>query len=92
VLRLRLRARISGAEHVPADDGRSCRPSQNFLDAAFAGIATRRDVRCMAKIELFKCPPGRLFVRLGASPLRRGEGDAQALKTARTILAADASR
>jgi 1-acyl-sn-glycerol-3-phosphate acyltransferase len=41
----------------------------------------------MAKVELFKRPLGSLLLRLGALPVRRGEADAEALETARAILA-----
>jgi 1-acyl-sn-glycerol-3-phosphate acyltransferase len=49
-------------------------------------MATPRHVRYMAKTELFRAPLGRLFQRLGAFPVRRGESDADALETARLIL------
>jgi len=89
VIRLWFRMRISGAEHIPADGPALIAPNhKNFLDAFFVGLATRRHVRFMAKVELFKGPLGRLFLRLGAFPVRRGEADAQAIETARAILAA----
>jgi len=88
VLRLWFRVRISGTEHIPADGPAIVAPNhKNFLDAFFIGLATRRHVRYMAKVELFKAPLGWLFLRLGAFPVRRGEADAEALETARTILA-----
>jgi 1-acyl-sn-glycerol-3-phosphate acyltransferase len=40
----------------------------------------------MAKTELVQARYGRLLVRLGAFPVRRGQADADALETARTIL------
>lgn len=40
----------------------------------------------MAKTELVQARHGRLLVRLGAFPVKRGEADADALETARTIL------
>jgi 1-acyl-sn-glycerol-3-phosphate acyltransferase len=40
----------------------------------------------MAKTELIEAWYGRLLVRLGAFPVRRGQSDADALETARTIL------
>jgi 1-acyl-sn-glycerol-3-phosphate acyltransferase len=40
----------------------------------------------MAKTELVQARYGPLLVRLGAFPVRRGEADADALETARTIL------
>ena len=59
---------------------------KNFLDPFFIGIATRRHVRFMAKVEIFDGPLGWLFLRLGAFPVRRGGADAQAMETARAIL------
>jgi 1-acyl-sn-glycerol-3-phosphate acyltransferase len=89
VLRLWFRVRITGAEHIPAEGAAIVAPNhKNFLDAFFVGIATRRHVRYMAKVELFRGPLAWLFPRLGAFPVRSGVGDAEALETARTILAA----
>jgi 1-acyl-sn-glycerol-3-phosphate acyltransferase len=87
VLRLWFRVRVSGAEHIPAVGPVIIAPNhKNFLDAFFIAIATRRHVRYMAKVELFKGPLAWLFPRLGAFPVRRGEADAEALATARAIL------
>ncbi len=89
VLRTWFRVRVSGAEHIPADGGVIVAPNhKNFLDPFFIGIATRRHVRFMAKIELFKGPLRWLLVRLGAFPIRRGESDTEALDTAAAILRA----
>jgi 1-acyl-sn-glycerol-3-phosphate acyltransferase len=59
---------------------------KSFLDAFFVGLSTRRRVCFMAKAELFRPPFGWLLAQLGAFPVRRGEGDASALETARAIL------
>ena len=89
VLRGWFRVRISGVEHIPPEGPAIVAPNhKNFLDAFFVGIATRRHVRYMAKVELFKGPLAWLFPRLGAFPVRRGEADTQALQTARAILLA----
>jgi 1-acyl-sn-glycerol-3-phosphate acyltransferase len=81
--------RISGAQHIPADGGVIVAPNhKNFLGPFFIGITTRRHVRFMAKIELFKGPLRGLFLRLGEFPIRRGESDAEALDTAAAILRA----
>jgi 1-acyl-sn-glycerol-3-phosphate acyltransferase len=86
-LRTWFRVRVSGAGNIPADGGVIVAPNhKNFLDPFFIGIATRRRVRFMAKIELFKGPLAWLFLRLGAFPIRRGGGDADALDTAAAIL------
>ncbi len=89
VLHTWFRVKVSGTEHIPGEGPVIVAPNhKNFLDAFFIGIATRRHVRFMAKVELFKGPVGRLFLRLGAFPVRRGGADAQAIETARAILSA----
>ena len=89
VVRTWFRVRVSGAEHIPADGGVIVAPNhKNFVDPFFIGIATRRHVRFMAKIELFKGPLAWLFLRLGAFPIRRGESDSDALDTAAAVVTA----
>jgi 1-acyl-sn-glycerol-3-phosphate acyltransferase len=88
LLRSWFRIHVSGTENLP--DGRGAIVAANhksFLDALFIGLATRRHARTMAKATLFRGPLGWLLLRLGAFPVRRGEGDAAALATARAILA-----
>jgi 1-acyl-sn-glycerol-3-phosphate acyltransferase len=88
VLRTWFRHRVSGAEHLPARGGAIVAANhKSFLDAFFLGLATDRHVHFMAKAELFKGPLARLLPRMGAFPVRRGEADAEALATARAILA-----
>jgi 1-acyl-sn-glycerol-3-phosphate acyltransferase len=87
VLRLWFRVRISGSEQIPERGAAIIAPNhKSFLDAFFVGIATRRQVRYMAKSELFKGPLGWLLIRLGAFPVIRGEADADALESARLLL------
>jgi 1-acyl-sn-glycerol-3-phosphate acyltransferase len=86
-LRLWFRMRISGVEHVPPNGPAIIAPNhKSFLDAFFVALAIRRHVRYMAKTELIEGPLGRLFVALGAFPVRRGQADTQAITTARMIL------
>ena len=85
--RVWFRLRVSGAEHIPAEGPAIVVPNhKSFWDAFFIAAATRRHVRFMGKRELFEGPWGRLLVRLGAFPVRRGESDAEALETAREVL------
>jgi 1-acyl-sn-glycerol-3-phosphate acyltransferase len=78
---------VSGAEHVPAEGAAIVAPNhKSFWDSFFIGVCTKRHVRFMAKTELIEARYGRLLVRLGAFPVRRGESDADALETARAIL------
>jgi 1-acyl-sn-glycerol-3-phosphate acyltransferase len=87
LLRFWFRLHVEGVENVPAEGPAVVAPNhKSFLDAFFVGLAQKRHVRFMAKVELFNGPLGWLFPRLGAFPVRRGKSDAEALETARTIL------
>jgi 1-acyl-sn-glycerol-3-phosphate acyltransferase len=86
-LRIWFRLHVSGASHVPESGAAIVAPNhKSFWDSFFIAICTRRHLRFMAKTELIQARYGRLLVRLGAFPVRRGEADAEALETARTIL------
>jgi 1-acyl-sn-glycerol-3-phosphate acyltransferase len=88
LLRSWFRMRITGTENVPTRGPAIIAANhKSFLDAFFIGVATRRRVRFMGKTELFRGPFGWLFLRLGAFPVRRGGSDADAIETARLILA-----
>src|SRR5262245_26082479 len=87
LFRLYFRMRISGAEHIPAEGSAIVAPNhKSFWDSFFIGVCTRRHLRFMAKTELIQARYGRLLVRLGAFPVRRGQADEDALETARVIL------
>jgi 1-acyl-sn-glycerol-3-phosphate acyltransferase len=86
-MRVWFRLRVEGGEHIPAAGPAIVAPNhKSFWDAFFVAAGTRRPLRYMGKRELFEGPWGRLLVRLGAFPVRRGEADADALETAREIL------
>jgi 1-acyl-sn-glycerol-3-phosphate acyltransferase len=86
-MRLYFRMHIAGAEHLPAEGAAIVAPNhKSFYDSFFIAACTRRQLRFMAKSELIDARYGRLLVRLGAFPVRRGQSDAEALETARTIL------
>jgi 1-acyl-sn-glycerol-3-phosphate acyltransferase len=79
--------RIFGAEHIPPSGAAIIAPNHKSLyDSFFIAMATKRHLRFMGKSELFEGRWGRLLVRLGAFPVRRGAADADALETARVIL------
>jgi 1-acyl-sn-glycerol-3-phosphate acyltransferase len=86
LLRLWFRIRVTGAEHVPEGGAVIAANHKSFLDPFFIGVATRRHLRTMAKASIFRGPLGGVLVRLGAFPVHRGEGDAEALATAGAIL------
>ena len=80
---------VSGAEHIPAEGAAIVAPNhKSFWDSFFIGVCTRRHLRFMAKTELIEARYGRLLVRLGAFPVRRGQADEDALETARVDPAA----
>jgi 1-acyl-sn-glycerol-3-phosphate acyltransferase len=86
-LRTYFRMHVSGAEHVPEEGAAIVAPNhKSFWDSFFVAVCTRRHLRFMAKSELIEAPYGRLLVRLGAFPVRRGASDEDALETARTVL------
>jgi 1-acyl-sn-glycerol-3-phosphate acyltransferase len=90
LFRLYFRMHISGAEHIPPEGPAIAAPNhKSFWDSFFIGVCTRRHVRFMAKTELIQARYGRLLVRLGAFPVRRGRADEDALETARVILRED---
>ena len=87
LFRLYFRMHISGADHIPGEGPAIVAPNhKSFWDSFFIGVCTRRHVRFMAKTELIQARYGKLLVRLGAFPVRRGQADEDALETARTIL------
>ena len=86
-LRIWFRMHVSGAEHIPKSGAAIIAPNhKSFWDSFFIAVCTRRHVRYMAKTELIEARYGRLLVRLGAFPVRRGRSDADALETARVVL------
>ena len=87
-LRLWCGFRVEGGQHEPRS-GPLLIVSNHVsdLDPLVVGVALRRRVHYMAKAELFRPPLLRWWVTAcGAFPVRRGEPDRQALRTARGIL------
>ena len=60
---------------------------KSFWDAFFVAACLTRRVHFMGKAELFEGRKGRLLLALGGFPVKRGESDAEALDTARAVLA-----
>lgn len=88
-VRFILHLRITGAENIPAEGG--CMLCPNHVGAAdvlAVAAASRRQVRFLAKNELFRIPlVGGTIRRLGACPIDRGGRDVGALRA--TIALAD---
>ena len=81
------RMHIEGPDHVPDEGAAIVAPNhKSFWDSFFIAVCTRRHLRFMGKSELFEGARGRVLIRLGAFPVRRGQADEDALETARVIL------
>jgi 1-acyl-sn-glycerol-3-phosphate acyltransferase len=81
------RFRVTGADNVPAEGPVIVAPNhKSFYDSFFVGLATRRPLHFMAKVELFQGRSARFLSGLGAFPVRRGTADPVALETARIHL------
>jgi 1-acyl-sn-glycerol-3-phosphate acyltransferase len=82
------RLRREGAEHVPASGPLLLAANhRSFLDPFVIAALTRRPVYYVAKRELFsKRWQAWVLGALGAFPIDRGAGDAEAMATARAIL------
>lgn len=79
---------LNGAANVPASGGCILAANhESLLDPFVLGVATRREIRFMAKAELFRRRPlGALFRSLGAFPVERGGGDRVAFGVAAELL------
>ncbi|MFN3285815.1 MAG: lysophospholipid acyltransferase family protein [bacterium] len=88
VVRGVFRMEVTGSEHEPAE-GPYLAVSNHWsaLDPPVLGAALRRKVHFMAKQELFEIPLLRSWMRcIGTFPVRRGEPDRQAIRTALQVL------
>jgi 1-acyl-sn-glycerol-3-phosphate acyltransferase len=86
--RLVWRLEVQGASNVPLEGGVIIAPNHlSVLDPPLIGCACPRELRYLAKAELFR---NRLFARficrLGAFPVERGTADVGAIKTALQFL------
>ena len=83
------RMRVLGVENVPREGGvvLASIHRSNF-DTFLVGVPPRwRKLRPMAKVELYRNPAMAWLLRhVGAFPVRRGEGDREAIATAIRIL------
>ena len=82
------RARISGAERLPAGACILVANHQSVIDPWFLCLATHRRVRFMAKAELWRYPVVRWAMEeYGTFPVERGSGDTGAMSRAGALLA-----
>jgi glycerol-3-phosphate dehydrogenase (NAD(P)+) len=86
--RVYFRLRCIGSEHLPRSGPLLLAANhRSFLDPFVIGALTRRPVYYVAKRELFRRRwQAWLLNALGAFPIDRGAGDANAMATARAIL------
>ncbi|HEX2125802.1 MAG TPA: lysophospholipid acyltransferase family protein [Thermoleophilaceae bacterium] len=82
------RARCIDSPNVPANGPAIVAPNHfSFLDHFFVGIYLRRKVQFMAKSQLFRRPLQFIFHHGGVFPVRRGQQDEEAFRTAHAVLA-----
>jgi len=81
---------VHGGGSMPKTGGVILAPNHiSYLDPPIAGAALRRQVRFMAKEELFRVPVlGSLIKAVGAFPVKRGTADRAAFRQAVSLLEA----
>lgn len=90
LFRVLLRVQVRGLEQAPREGALIVAISHSsFLDPLLAGVNIPRDVIPMAKSEAFSIPVIGWWIKwYGAFPVRRGETDMSAFKTALRVLLA----
>jgi 1-acyl-sn-glycerol-3-phosphate acyltransferase len=80
--------RVHGLENVPREGPLIVAINHaSFADPLMAGAFIPRHITMMGKVELFRKPIFGLLVRMyGAFPVRRGEGDLQAVRRSLEVL------
>ena len=82
------RVSVYGAERVPPGACILVANHESVVDPFFLALATRRRVRFMAKVELWRYPLVRWGMEAyGAFPIERGNGDTAAMAHAGELLA-----
>ncbi|HET9676578.1 MAG TPA: lysophospholipid acyltransferase family protein, partial [Solirubrobacterales bacterium] len=82
------RVRAIGVENVPKEGPLVLAPNHfSQMDHFFAGVYLRRKIRFMAKSQMFG-PPVLTYIYKhgGVFPVRRGQHDEEAIKTARILI------
>ena len=88
LLRLVFGLRVLGADNVPKSGAALIAPNhKSYWDGFVLAAALPRRACAMGKAEAFRGLQGRFILALGGFPVRRGESDAEAMITARTVLA-----
>ena len=82
------RARCIDSHKIPTEGPIIVAPNHfSFLDHFFTAVFMRREVNFMAKSQLFKPPLQFVYTHGGVFPVRRGQRDDEAFKTAHAVLA-----
>ncbi len=82
------RTRAINTDKVPTHGPAIVAPNHfSFLDHFFVSVYLRRKVQFMAKSQLFKPPLQFIYTHGGVFPIRRGQRDDEAFKTAHAVLA-----
>jgi 1-acyl-sn-glycerol-3-phosphate acyltransferase len=88
ILNIFSRWKVEGLEQIPPDGPVILVCNHvSYWDPVLVGCAMPRKVRFMAKAELFSIPVfGKILKLLGAFPIKRGQSDRTALRTALRLL------
>ncbi len=83
------RLEVKGAENIPRHGGVIVAPNhRSLIDHPAVGVITDRQVRFMAKEELFKSKwAARFFYAMGSFPVKRGRPDRSSLQRCLELLA-----
>lgn len=86
--RLFYRVKVHGKDNIPKDKGvLLCSNHIHYLDPPLVGCFLKREIRFMAKAELFEAPILKhLIPKLGAFPINRGQSDRKAMRTGLKLL------
>lgn len=88
ICKIAFKFKVAGLENIPAEGAFILAPNhKSFFDPVVVAVKCKRQIRFMAKAELFKNKLfGKIITALGAFPLQRGKGDIAAIKAAFSIL------
>ncbi len=81
------RIKVIGEENIPVEGPVVIAPNHtSAADPIILGVVAKRQIRFMAKAELFFPPLRGILLALGAFPVHRKAGDVAALKTSLSVL------
>lgn len=88
LFRFYTRMTINGREHIPETGPFVLAPvHRSYVDTPIAGSLTRRRLRFMGKLEMWKWrPAGWVFSALGGFPVNRGRPDREAMRRSLAVL------